>query len=190
MAPARPRGLRADAAQNADRLIAAAVRAGLGEGKQVPLSRIAAEAGVGVGTLYRRYPNREALLEAMQERAARIVLEEAEAALEDGATGLDAVDRFLSRSFLHRDEFVLPLHGAPVFEGAAVSALRDRMRRTMTAIVARGHADGSIRAEVTAQTIVLFGAMLAQPMTSVAGWEEAAAAQRGVFLRGIDGRLE
>ena len=85
-----------------DSLIAAAIRVGLGEGKHVPLATIAAEAGVGVGTLYRRYPNREALLEAMQERAGRLLLVEAEDALEQGATGLDAVERFLVRKTEHQ----------------------------------------------------------------------------------------
>jgi AcrR family transcriptional regulator len=43
-------------------VLAAAVTAVLREGQQVPMAIIAAEAGVGIGTLYRRYPNREALL--------------------------------------------------------------------------------------------------------------------------------
>jgi AcrR family transcriptional regulator len=37
-----------------------AVTAVLREGRQVPMGSIAADAGVGIGTLYRRYPNREA----------------------------------------------------------------------------------------------------------------------------------
>src|SRR4051794_10349874 len=68
--------LRKDAAQNAERLVAAAVRAGLGADKSVPMAQIAAEAGVGIGTLYRRYPNREALLEAMEVHAHRVLIAE------------------------------------------------------------------------------------------------------------------
>ena len=64
-----PRPLRSDAAANAERVLAAAIRTGLGEGRHVPLAEIAREAGVGVGTLYRRYPNRDALLEALEARA-------------------------------------------------------------------------------------------------------------------------
>ena len=41
----------------------------LREGRNVPLAAIAAEAGVGVGTLYRRYADREALLHALEHRA-------------------------------------------------------------------------------------------------------------------------
>lgn len=180
-----PRRLRKDAAENAERIIAAAVRSGLAEGKAVPLAQIAADAGVGIGTLYRRYPNREALLEAMAVRAYHLLLTEAEDALTSGESGLDAVRRFLTQTFVHRDELVLPLHGAPMTHDTESARLRGRMREVMTAIVERGHDDGTVRAEVDAGTVVRFGAMLAHPMSNVPRWEEAAAEQREVFLRGI-----
>ncbi|GGC94035.1 TetR family transcriptional regulator [Tersicoccus solisilvae] len=185
MSDVQPRGLRRDAAQNAERIIAAATRSGLAEGKAVPMARIAAEAGVGVGTLYRRYPNREALLEAMAVRAYGLILAEAEDALVSGESGLDAISRFLHQTFRHRDELVLPLHGAPMTERSESAALRQRMRGVMHAIVERGHVDGTVRDDVNAGTVVRFGAMLAQPMSNVPHWEEAAAEQRAVFLRGI-----
>ena len=183
--PAPERKLRKDAAENTERLIAAATRAGLAEGKFVPLEQIAAEAGVGIGTLYRRYPNREALLEAMAVRAYRLILAEAQDALASGETGHDSISRFLHQTFSHRDELVLPLHGAPMTEGSESAELRARMQQTMGAILERGHSDGSVRPEVSAATVVRFGAMLAQPMSNVPGWAEAAAEQRAVFLRGI-----
>ncbi|MET9247353.1 helix-turn-helix domain-containing protein [Nonomuraea sp. NPDC003709] len=185
MTPTRKRKLRKDAAENAERLIAAAARAGLAEGKFVPLEQIAAEAGVGIGTLYRRYPNREALLEAMAVRAYRLILAEAEDALAAGDTGHDSISRFLHQTFAHRDELVLPLHGAPMAEGTESAELRARMQQVMGAILERGHQDGSVRTDVNAGTVVRFGAMLAQPMSNVPGWAEAAAEQRAVFLRGI-----
>lgn len=176
---------RKDAEQNAERVIAAAIRAGLAEGKFVPMSRIAADAGVGIGTLYRRYPNREALLEALAVRAYRLILAEAEDALASGSSGLDAVGRFLRQTFVHRDELVLPLHGAPMTEGTESARLRGRMRETMGAIVERGHRDGTVRPDVHAGTVVRFGAMLAQQLSNVPDWETVAVEQRAVFLRGI-----
>jgi AcrR family transcriptional regulator len=180
-----PRKLRSDAAVNAERVMAAAVRAGLGEGRNVPLAQIAADAGVGVGTLYRRYPNRAALMEALQVRAYRMLIAEADDALKEGETGLDSIDRYLRQSFEHRDELVLPLHGAPRTEGTESARLRDQLKGLIAAIVSRGHEDGTVRREVTGLTIVRFGSMLAQPMTSVRGWADSAAEQRSVFLRGI-----
>jgi AcrR family transcriptional regulator len=180
-----PRKVRKDAAENTERLIAAAVRSGLAEGRFVPLEQIAADAGVGIGTLYRRYPNREALLEAMAVRAYRLILAEAEDALASGQTGHDAISRFLHQTFAHRDGLVLPLHGAPMTEGAESVELRKRMQYALGAILQRGHQDGSVRPDVNAGTVVRFGAMLAQPMSNVPDWPAAAAEQRRVFLRGI-----
>jgi len=183
----QPKKLRSDAMVNAERVLAAAIRSGLAEGKNIPLAQIAADAGVGIGTLYRRYPNREALLEALQERAYRILIAEAVDALASGSSGLDSVDRYLRQSFEHRDELVLPLHGAPRSENTESARLRDELKRLIAKIIDRGHSDGSLRPEVTGLTVVRFGAMLAQPMSSVQGWTESAAEQRSVFLRGIAG---
>jgi AcrR family transcriptional regulator len=60
-----PRRLRADAQRNRDRLLDAAVRAFTTEGADVTLEAIARQAGVGIGTLYRHFPTREALVEAV-----------------------------------------------------------------------------------------------------------------------------
>jgi AcrR family transcriptional regulator len=55
---------RADARRNRDRLLEVAVRAFSQEGPDVTLDSIAKSAGVGIGTLYRHFPTREALVEA------------------------------------------------------------------------------------------------------------------------------
>lgn len=64
MAATAPRPLRADAQRNRDRVLEAAVRAFSNENADVPLEKIARDAGVGIGTLYRHFPTREALVEA------------------------------------------------------------------------------------------------------------------------------
>jgi AcrR family transcriptional regulator len=58
------RSLRADAQANRDRLLEVAARAFAREGADASLKAIAAEAGVGIGTLYRRFPTRDDLIEA------------------------------------------------------------------------------------------------------------------------------
>ncbi|WP_445135344.1 TetR family transcriptional regulator [Streptomyces sp. DW26H14] len=58
------RPLRADARRNRERLLEVAAHAFADEGPEVTLERIAKEAGVGIGTLYRHFPTREALIEA------------------------------------------------------------------------------------------------------------------------------
>ena len=58
------RTLRADAQRNRDKLLAAAAEAFADEGEDVALEAVAARAGVGIGTLYRHFPNRDALVAA------------------------------------------------------------------------------------------------------------------------------
>ncbi|MEU1947515.1 MULTISPECIES: helix-turn-helix domain-containing protein [unclassified Streptomyces] len=60
--PGRP--LRADAQRNREKILSAAVRVFAEEGLDAHLERIAKEAGVGAGTLYRNFPTRELLIEA------------------------------------------------------------------------------------------------------------------------------
>jgi AcrR family transcriptional regulator len=59
------RPLRADARSNQERLLLVAGEAFAREGTQASLKAIAQKAGVGIGTLYRRFPTREALVEAV-----------------------------------------------------------------------------------------------------------------------------
>jgi len=59
------RPIRADARRNYDLLVAAAREAFAEHGTDTSLEEIARRAGVGIGTLYRRFPNRTALLEAV-----------------------------------------------------------------------------------------------------------------------------
>src|SRR5216683_1435526 len=68
-----PRPLRADAQRNRDKLLDVAVRAFSQEGPDVTLDAIAKEAGVGIGTLYRHFPTREAPDEAMRRWMDRFV---------------------------------------------------------------------------------------------------------------------
>jgi AcrR family transcriptional regulator len=65
MASSEQRPLRADARRNRDKILAAAVRVFAEEGLDAHLERIAKEAGVGSATLYRNFPTREALIEAV-----------------------------------------------------------------------------------------------------------------------------
>src|ERR1700721_331936 len=57
---------RSDARRNRDKLLQVATAAfAAGQGRPVSLESIARDAGVGIGTLYRHFPNREALVEAI-----------------------------------------------------------------------------------------------------------------------------
>ncbi|MER7541231.1 TetR/AcrR family transcriptional regulator [Streptomyces sp. NPDC097704] len=63
--PVTPRAPRTDAQRNRDRVLEAAAQAVAEQGTLASLRDIARRAGVGLGTLYRHFPNRDALLEAL-----------------------------------------------------------------------------------------------------------------------------
>jgi AcrR family transcriptional regulator len=87
-------GLRADAERNRERILAAAEEAFLERGAGVPLEEVAKRAKVGIGTLYRRFPTREALLAATSNERFMAVAETSRARDAELAPG-DALRQFL-----------------------------------------------------------------------------------------------
>lgn len=74
--------LRADAARNRERLLAAAAAAFAERGAEVPLEDIARSAGVGIGTLYRHFPTRDALVEAVYRHEVEVLCQRGDELLE------------------------------------------------------------------------------------------------------------
>jgi AcrR family transcriptional regulator len=74
--PGRP--LRADAARNRELLLTAAAAAFSAQGADVPLEDIARHAGVGIGTLYRHFPTRDSLVEAVYRHEVDVLVERAD----------------------------------------------------------------------------------------------------------------
>jgi AcrR family transcriptional regulator len=113
--PAADRPLRSDAERNRRRILAAAAEVFAERGLDVPLDDIAAAAGVGVGTVYRRFADREALIEALFEDKIEEVVESVRKALEvedpwdafetfmRAVCRMQAEDRGLKEALLARD---------------------------------------------------------------------------------------
>jgi AcrR family transcriptional regulator len=181
----RRRGPRRDAADNRDRVLAAAAVAVRREGIAVPMATIAADAGVGVGTVYRHYPSREALLGALTHRSFQLVLETARRAAALDAAAIDRIRFFLEQTIEHGSALVLPMHGGPAPTDQATVAVREEAHRTLGSILERGQHDGTIRTEVTRADIVTFGALLAQGLPHVPDWKLAARRQADIYLAGI-----
>jgi AcrR family transcriptional regulator len=90
---------RADARRNYEKILAAAREAFLEGGEATSLEEIARRAGVGIGTLYRHFPNRQALLEALY---AGEVEDLARSAAElDGEDPWDALSRWFERFIVY-----------------------------------------------------------------------------------------
>jgi AcrR family transcriptional regulator len=179
------RELRRDAAANRDRVLAAAAAAIRREGTGVPIATIAADAGVGVGTLYRRYPSREDLLAALTIRSFRLVLDAAQRAAACTESGIDALRCFIEQTIEHGPELVLPMHGGPVPLDEDTVGLRSEVHATIEKVLRRGRQDGTIRADVTAFDIIIFGALLAQPLPHVPDWRSVARRQASIYFDGL-----
>ena len=181
-APRRPRR---DAELNRERILAAAISVMLREGRNVPLATIAAEAGVGVGTLYRSYADREALLHALEYRAYALLNQILDVIDSHDIPGLEAVREYLARTLAVGEQLILPLHGAPpLISDQAVQARREINRR-LDRFIDRGRADGSIRAAVSATDVIVFSALITQPLPHGPGWPLIARRQLAIFINGL-----
>ncbi len=146
--------LRADAARNRARVLATA-RAQLAEhGSALPMNEIARQAGVGVGTVYRHFPTRQALLEALVvDSLARLASEADRACAEPNP--LTALERLLRSAFgLLADSPGLDAvlaDGAPQYPEAL--NLLGGFAASVDQVLARARADGVVRAELAADDI-------------------------------------
>ncbi len=178
--PRRP--LRKDAVANRERLLAAAVTTLLRRGSGATLSQIAEEAGVGIGTLYRRYPTREDLLEALQLRAFGLVIDMVKEIEALELRGIDAVRTFLERTVDHGSQLVMPAHGAPPSPSAEIHERRGELHGRIAAMVERGVRDGSVRPDLTMKDVVVFGSLIAMPQPGAGDWPALMARQIELFL--------
>jgi len=184
--PRRP--LRKDAVANRERLLAAAVTTLLRHGSSATLSQIAEEAGVGIGTLYRRYPTREDLLEALQLRAFGLVIDMVKEIEALELRGIDAIRTFLERTVDHGSQLVLPAHGVPLSPSPEIHERRGELHGRIAAMVERGVRDGSVRPDLTAHDVITFGSLIALPQPGVENWSEVMARQIDLFLDAARGR--
>ena len=93
--------MRADAVKNRQRILEAAEAIFATEGLSVPIDTVAERAGVGVGTLYRHFPTKEALFEAIVMARLEYLLELAKAQAGAADPG-DALFSFLGSSPIRR----------------------------------------------------------------------------------------
>ena len=179
------RGPRSDAARNRQVLVRAATAAVHREGPGVPMATIAADAGVGIGTLYRHFHTREELLSYLTHASFEQVLANATAAESNGATAAEALRHFIEAAISQRNELVLPLHGGPRPTWDSTRIIREHVHQVIRQIIDRGRADGTIIQDVTPHDIVVFGAMLAQPRPPDPGWDATCRRLLGTYLAGL-----
>jgi AcrR family transcriptional regulator len=155
--------LRADAARNRRLLIEAAARVLAEQGMDAAVDEIAREAGVGVGTLYRRFPTKDDLIAAVfDDRLGTVeAAVEAAAADEDPWRALEsAMAAFAEAAVLHHALLHnISYSGA---HAAAMQAAKERVLARFDAILARARAAGVVREDVVARDLLALSGMLSR----------------------------
>src|ERR1700749_3097306 len=160
------RPTRSDARRNRDKLLEVATAAFAGaEGRAGSLESIARDAGVGIGTLYRHFPNRQALVEAIYRTELAEVAGAAEQLLTRHPPKV-ALRRWMDRysSFVAAKRGMAEsLHA--MFDSGAMqpSQTRDSIAGAVGLLLRAGAEDGSLRSDVQADDVVsgLIGIFLA-----------------------------
>ena len=150
------RPLRADAQRNRDKVLRAAQEAFAASGYGVPLDEIAAMAGVGPGTVYRHFPSKEELFEAVVTARLRDLIAAARGLADDPDPG-QAFFGFLGR-FRHEVAAKRDLPDAISIAGS----LREDLLAALDVLLRRAQQAGAVRAGIgTSDLIVLLKGMFA-----------------------------
>ncbi|UWP80071.1 TetR/AcrR family transcriptional regulator [Dactylosporangium fulvum] len=150
------RGARADARRNYERLVAAATEAFREHGTEASLDGIAQRANVGNATLYRHFPTREALIEAVvRERFEQLAANEPDPASTDPAEALGIWLR----------EFVAYTQSFQVLPGSVLASLREPtgplqnscsiIQAAATRLLTEAQRTGAVRSDVNAIDLLI-----------------------------------
>jgi AcrR family transcriptional regulator len=149
------RALRADASRNRDTLLIAATRAFASSEAEPSMRAIAREAGVGIATLYRHFPTRESLVDAVyHDQVERLTLGARD--LLEQVPPAEALRRWMDLF----GDWLMTKHGmidtllAMIESGEiALAQTRAELLDVITTILDAGRAAGDLRADVTAEDI-------------------------------------
>ena len=176
------RTLRTDARENREKLVRAAAARFAAEGSGVALESIARTAGVGVGTLYRHFPTREALVEAVYRKEVDALCASSGELLAElpADAALEAwMERFIAYAATERG-LSAALKSVASSQSDLFAATRERLLTTIGALLGAGIATGRLRDDVTADDVLT--AMNAVWTISDEGEQWAARARRVLRL--------
>jgi AcrR family transcriptional regulator len=151
---ARP--MRADAIKNRARILEAAEEIFSTEGVSVPIDAVAERAGLGVGTLYRHFPTKEALFEAIVVSRLEQLMETVRAQRDVGDPGealFDFLRQFAGQASAKRDLFEA-LGSAGIDIKSQCSEMVDEMKRNIDLLRQRAVEAGALRSDVTTEEMV------------------------------------
>jgi AcrR family transcriptional regulator len=158
------RRLRADARRNHEQLLTAARDVFVERGPGAPLEEIARRAGVGIGTLYRRFADRRSLLRAVVLDALARTARAADTALAEESDGFSALTRYLHAALDLRVSAVIPLIIDTDLDDDELGPAREASAGLLQRIVDAAHHDGTLAEDVTFADIGTLLVRLARPL--------------------------
>lgn len=177
---------RADSVRNREQLIAAAKAAFTERGAEAPLEDIARQAGLGIGTLYRHFPTREALLAAVYRREVAQLASAADHMLTEHPP-LAALEIWLGQlvDYLATKRVIAPaLQASPGEGSAAYTAGGPAVAGAIQHVLEAALASGEMRADVTADDLMRLIAGLAQGYDRP-DWPASTRRLIGVLIAGL-----
>src|ERR1700726_1284690 len=177
---------RADAVRNRERVLEAAKAVFSAGGADASLEAVARRAGVGIGTLYRHFPTREALFEAVYRREVQQLGELAEQ-LENEAAPVDALRRWLRANV----ELVATKKGMSAALALAMHSSSEltaysfeRLTKAVGALLERAVAAGEIRSDISPEDLLraLVGMCYLHDQP---GWQSSVVRLLDVFVDGL-----
>jgi len=147
---------RRDAVRNRQTILATAEDMFAKDGLSVSVDDIARRANVGIGTLYRHFPTKDALVAAIVIARIERVGEAAEELADREAPGaaLAELITHMVAEGAHKRDLVDALGGSEWFEGPTVEAARARFRRALGKLLARAQEARQIRSDVSAADVI------------------------------------
>ena len=185
-ATALTRKPRADSARNRQLLIDAA-KAGFSEvGLNVSLEEIARRAGVGIGTLYRHFPTREAVVEAVYRREVEQLAEAVPQLLETSPAG-EALHKWMHLfvDYIATKRLIAPSLGAAASRSSTLHATSvELITRAISTLVKRAIASGHVRNDIDPSDLLraLVGVSYGNPDE---GWEASARRLIDILMDGL-----
>ncbi|MFJ4472841.1 TetR/AcrR family transcriptional regulator [Streptomyces sp. NPDC089424] len=160
---------RADAVRNRERIVTAAREMFVEHGPDVPLDEIARRAGVGNATVYRNFPDRDALVREVVCSVMDRTAQAAQQALDENGDAFAALERFVHASADERISALCPMISSTFDEHHPdLLAARGRVEQLVDEVMARAKAAGQLRTDVGVGDLMIVVAQLSRPPAGAA----------------------
>lgn len=159
MSPSTPpdeRPLRADARQNVEQILQVAQDVFADLGYQASIAEVARRSGLGMGTIYRHFPNKTALVEHVAIKVMQESVAEVQRALAEQPATWAAFARVVRHMVRLRSSQLFPVsRGRAKEPGPELAGIRAQLLTALEDLVARTQRAGALREDVTAYDVVL-----------------------------------